>query len=166
MAKERQRNSYTQHNLIMKIKKLVTLVKGDPKVPFSIATTSRCTGGHYSIPWIAPLYSWSPTYNAECYARQHQVSFLGLWYDSTWDWTLVSWTIGEHYSLGHVSNIVGTKIHQLPFYLPYYKVSIVFRVNKCLHVSIYPNSPPHAGCNTRSIFKQNTAGLNSEFSFS
>ena len=22
--------------------------------------------------------------------------FLSLWYDTTWDWTLVSWTIGKH----------------------------------------------------------------------
>ena len=22
--------------------------------------------------------------------------FLSLWYDSTWDWTQVSWAIGEH----------------------------------------------------------------------
>ena len=22
--------------------------------------------------------------------------FLSLWYDSTWDWTLISWTIDEH----------------------------------------------------------------------
>ena len=36
--------------------KLVTLVEGDPKAPFSLATTRRCWGGHYSIPWIAPLY--------------------------------------------------------------------------------------------------------------
>ena len=28
--------------------KLATLVEGDPKAPFSIATPSRCTGGHYS----------------------------------------------------------------------------------------------------------------------
>ena len=35
---------------------LVTLVKGDPKAPFSIDTTPKCRGGHYSIPWIAPLY--------------------------------------------------------------------------------------------------------------
>ena len=26
--------------------------------------------------------------------------FLSLWHDSTWDWTTVSRTIGEHYSLG------------------------------------------------------------------
>ena len=38
------------------IVKLATLVKGDPKVPFSIATTPRCRGGCHSIPGIAPLY--------------------------------------------------------------------------------------------------------------
>ena len=35
---------------------LATLVEGDPKAPFSIATTVRCWGRHYFIPWIAPLY--------------------------------------------------------------------------------------------------------------
>ena len=48
---------------------LVTLVEGDPKASFSIATTPRCRGGHYSIPWIAPLYSWCLPYNAECSGR-------------------------------------------------------------------------------------------------
>ena len=42
--------------------KLATLVAGDPKAPFSIATIPRCRRGRYSIPWIAPLYP----YNAEC----------------------------------------------------------------------------------------------------
>ena len=46
--------------------KLATLVKGDPKAPFSIATTSRCKGGRYSIPGIAPLYSWSLPWSDEC----------------------------------------------------------------------------------------------------
>ena len=45
--------------------KLATLVQGDPKTPFSIATTLRCRIGRYFIPWIAPLYSWSVPYNAE-----------------------------------------------------------------------------------------------------
>ena len=36
--------------------KLATIVEGDPKAPFSIATTPRCKGGVYSIPRIAPLY--------------------------------------------------------------------------------------------------------------
>ena len=30
-------------------------VEGDPKAPFSIATTPR-RGGLYSYPWFAPLY--------------------------------------------------------------------------------------------------------------
>ena len=44
-------------NIVKKKVKLATLVEGDPKAPFSIATTQRCRGGHYSIPGIAPLYS-------------------------------------------------------------------------------------------------------------
>ena len=46
--------------------KLATVVEGDPKVLFSIATTPRCWEGRYSFPWIAPLYPWSVPYNAEC----------------------------------------------------------------------------------------------------
>ena len=42
--------------IIDKKVKLATLVKGDPKAPFSIATKLRCKGGCYSIPKIAPLY--------------------------------------------------------------------------------------------------------------
>ena len=40
----------------MNMLKLATLVEGDPKAPFSIAITPRCREGHYSFPWIAPLY--------------------------------------------------------------------------------------------------------------
>ena len=36
--------------------KLVTVVKGDQKASFSIATTPRYRGGRYSFPWIALLY--------------------------------------------------------------------------------------------------------------
>ena len=36
--------------------KLVTLVKGDLKAPFSIATTPKCRGGCYFNPWIALLF--------------------------------------------------------------------------------------------------------------
>ena len=34
------------------IYKLATIVEGDPKAPFSIATTPRCSGGRYSFPWF------------------------------------------------------------------------------------------------------------------
>ena len=33
-----------------------TVVERDLKARFSITTTPRCSGGHYSFPWIAPLY--------------------------------------------------------------------------------------------------------------
>ena len=33
----------------------LTIVEGDLKAPFQIATTTRCRGGCYSFPWIAPL---------------------------------------------------------------------------------------------------------------
>ena len=46
--------------------KLVTIVEGDPKAPFSIATTPMCREGRNSFPWIAPLYPSSVPYNAEC----------------------------------------------------------------------------------------------------
>ena len=46
--------------------KLATVVTGDQKVPFSIATTPMCRGGCYSFPWIAPLYPWYIPYIAEC----------------------------------------------------------------------------------------------------
>ena len=31
-----------------------------------IATTPKCRGWCYSIPWIAPLHPWSLPFNAEC----------------------------------------------------------------------------------------------------
>ena len=37
-------------NEISKKVKLATIVVGDPKSPFSIATTPRCREGHYSFP--------------------------------------------------------------------------------------------------------------------
>ena len=49
-------NRLGSEGLVYTYKLLATLVEGDPKIPFSIATTQRCRGGRYSIPWIAPLY--------------------------------------------------------------------------------------------------------------
>ena len=57
-------------------KLLTTLVEGDQKAPFSIATTPRCRGGRYSFPWIDPLYPRYVPYIAECYARRYKVPFL------------------------------------------------------------------------------------------
>ena len=48
------------------VSKLATVVEGDPKAPFSTATTLMSMGGRNSFPWIAPLYPWYVPYNAEC----------------------------------------------------------------------------------------------------
>ena len=45
--------------------KLATLVEGDSKAPSSRATTLSSRGGLYTIPWIAPLYSWYLPLSAE-----------------------------------------------------------------------------------------------------
>ena len=41
--------------------------------------------------------------------------FVSLWYDSTWDWTLVSQTIGEHST--HLANGNEQEKNYVLFYL-------------------------------------------------
>ena len=61
----------------------MTLVEGNSKAPFSIATTPRCGGGCYSFPWITPL-TLDP-YFIMPIVKQGGIKyhFLSLWYD-TW----------------------------------------------------------------------------------
>ena len=77
-------------------KKWATIVEGNPKAPFSIATTPRCRGGRYSFPGL--LYFTLDPYLIMLSVKQGGIKyhFLSLWYDSTWDWTQVSRAIGEH----------------------------------------------------------------------
>ena len=44
------------HSIMAQFELVKHQVEGDQRAPFSIATTARCRGGHYSFPWIAPLY--------------------------------------------------------------------------------------------------------------
>ena len=76
--------------------KLATIVEGNPKVPFSIATTPRCRGGRYSFPGL--LHFTLDLYLIMLSVKQGGIKyhFLSLWYDLTWDWTLVSRAIGGH----------------------------------------------------------------------
>ena len=46
--------SFGQCNVKSKVK-LVIVVEGNQKVPFSLASTPKCRGERYSFPWIAPL---------------------------------------------------------------------------------------------------------------
>ena len=77
-------------------KLLATIVEGNPKAPFSIATTPRCRGGRYSFPGL--LYFTLDPYLIMLSVKQGGIKyhFLSLWYDSTWNWTQVSRAIGEH----------------------------------------------------------------------
>ena len=87
---------YSYHLLLEIIYiKLATLVKGDPKAPFSIASTPRCREGYYSFPEL--LHFTLDTYLITLSVKQDGIKyhFLSLWYDSTWDWTPVSWIIGK-----------------------------------------------------------------------
>ena len=77
---------------------------GDPKAPFTIATTPRCRGGCYAFPWIALLYPWSVPIMLCVKQGGIKYHLLSLWYDSTWDWTQVSRAIGEHSN--HDGNVV------------------------------------------------------------
>ena len=69
-----------------------TIVEGDLKAFFSIATTPRYRGRCYFFPEIAPLTFDS--YLIMLSVKQGGINyhFLRLWYDMTWDWTRVSGT--------------------------------------------------------------------------
>ena len=101
---------------------MAIVVEGDLKASFSIATTLRCMGGRYSFPLIAPLYPWSVPYNTECLAKRHQVPFLSLWYNSTWDWTQVTRAIGERiiywYDWNKNKNNSGNSCERILFSVP------------------------------------------------
>ena len=72
--------------------KLVIIVKGDPKVPFSLEKSATPFPGllHFTFDLFFIMLS----------VKQGGIKyhFLSLWYDSIWDWTLVSSASGEHSS--------------------------------------------------------------------
>ena len=66
--------------------KWTTLIESDPKAPFSIATTMKCRGGHYSFPGL--LHFTFDPYLIILSVKQGGIKyhfFSSLWYDSTWD---------------------------------------------------------------------------------
>ena len=64
---------------------LVTVVVGNPKALFSIATTPRCSEGCNSFPWITLLHFTLDGYVKTLSVRQADTKyyFLSRWYDST-----------------------------------------------------------------------------------
>ena len=76
-------------------KKLVTLVKGYSKAPFWIATTQGVGEGATPFPGFLHFTIDSCLILLSVNQGGTKYHFLNLWYDSTWDWTPVSQTIGE-----------------------------------------------------------------------
>ncbi len=67
------------HTHIKKVKvKLATVVEGDQKAPFSIATTPRCGGGRYFFPWIASLYPWYVPYIPHTHTHTHMYIYIHI----------------------------------------------------------------------------------------
>ena len=65
--------------------KLVTIVEGDPKAPFLIATTSRCRG--VATPFPGLLHFTLDPYSIVLSHKQSGIKyhFLSLCYYSSWD---------------------------------------------------------------------------------
>ena len=67
--------------------KLATVVEGDPKAPFSIATRLHRGVGEGATPSPGLLHFTLDTYLTMLSVKQGGIKyhFLSLWYDSTWD---------------------------------------------------------------------------------
>ena len=67
------------------VSKLATLAEGDPKAPFSIATTRGV--GEGTTPFPGLLHFTLDPYLIMLSVKQGGIvyHFLSLWYDSTWD---------------------------------------------------------------------------------
>ena len=83
----------THKGVLIYFKLLLTVVEGDPNAPFSIATTPRCRGGRYSIPWIAPVYPWSVPYNHHHHHHHHHIALVAR----------ISLTLSRHSSLSFIA---------------------------------------------------------------
>ena len=147
---------------------MATLVEGDLKAPFSIATTPRCRGGRYSIPWIAPLHPWSLPYSAKQGSIKSFESLvwlnLGLkpGLPGHW-WTLYS-LLRPHRGFKMVTN-VHKEFYVKIFYLFMPHMHNLWIDNIACNVCVYLTPPlQDVTLGQFLIFKQNKACLNSDFS--
>ena len=144
---------------------MATIVEGDQKAPFSIATTQRCRGGRNSFPWIAPLYPWYIPYIAECYARRYQILFLkslvwrdlGLNPDLPDHWqTLYPLGMSRLHTHTHILYIyiyIYTHTHTHTHTHVYTYVSIYIYIYIYIHTHIYIYT--HKYTHTRALWRRN-----------
>ena len=60
----------------------MAIVKSDREIPFSISTTLRCKGRHYSFLWIASLTLDPHLIMLNVKQGGIKYQFLSLWYNS------------------------------------------------------------------------------------
>ena len=80
--------------------KLATLVEGEMKAPFLIATTQKSVqvGGTTPFYWLLCFTLFPYIIMLQVKQGGIKYHFLSLWYDLTWDWMPVSRGIGKHYT--------------------------------------------------------------------
>ena len=146
------------------------VVEGDVKAAFSVATSPRYRGGHYcgrrnnTIGIIATATALLFSTTLDTYLIMLSIiqggikyDFLCLWHDSTCDWILVSWVIGEHSTQVHgpsTLEVSKVKLATLVESDPKAPFSIAttprYRGGRYLFpwiVPLYPRSLPYnAGC--------------------
>ena len=83
----------------VKTSNLADSSRGWPKYSFPIATTLRCWEGPYSFPLIVPLIIDPYLIMLSVEQSSFKYPFSSLWHTSTWDWTLIFRTMGEHWPL-------------------------------------------------------------------
>ena len=133
----KKKPTFIEDNLYYSKKiKLATIVEGDPKAPFSIATTPWYRGECYSIPGIATLDS----YLIMLSAKQGRIKyhFLRFCYDLTWDWNLVS---PDHwrtlYSLDQIMIWI-FKYLLNPFTMARHNTRSIFKLSKLIWIHSFP----------------------------
>ena len=82
----------------IKYYKLVTVVEGDLKAPFLIATTPRCRKGATPFPGLLNFTIDSYLIMPSVKQGSIKYHFMSLWYDSTWNWTQVSSVNFKYYT--------------------------------------------------------------------
>ena len=106
------------------IYKFASVVEGDQKAPFSIASTPMCRGGRYSFSWIAPLPLIRTLY---CWVLSKEVSSTPELFHFTLDTYLILLSVKQggikyHFFKSLVWRDLGLKIGLLDHWWTFYRL--------------------------------------------
>ena len=99
--------------------------QGWPEGSLSWAITPRCRRGCYSFAWIALIIFDPCLIMLSIKQGGTKYHFFNLWYDLTWDWIPVSWTIDEHL------NICVINLPNLKLEINNLSLNVVYCKNAC-----------------------------------